>query len=144
MARKKTTGTAPVLCSREGRGWAIRWREREIAPDGTIKKRLRYEALGNISRADAGEILRRRIAEFGSSDAPARSRVTFRTLAQQWEVDVLPMKDKHSTQKNHQHIMKKHLIPQFGELALCEFYHFGPSKLVRDASDQGRVCAEVD
>ena len=101
-------------------GWAIRWREREIAPDGTIKKRLCYEALGNISRAEAGEILRRKMAEFGSSDGPTRSRVTFLTLAQQWEVDVLPTKYKHSTQKNHQHIMEKHLIPRFGELALCD------------------------
>ena len=105
---------------KEGRGWAIRWREREIAPDGTIKKRLCYEALGNISRAEAGEILRRKMAEFGSSDGPTRSRVTFLTLAQQWEVDVLPTKYKHSTQKNHQHIMEKHLIPRFGELALCD------------------------
>jgi integrase len=105
---------------KEGRGWAIRWREREIAPDGTIKKRLCYEALGTISRAEAGEILRRKMAEFGSSDGPTRSRVTFHTLAQQWEVDVLPTKYKHSTQKNHQHIMEKHLIPRFGELALCD------------------------
>ena len=60
------------------------------------------------------------MAEFGSSDGPTRSRVTFLTLAQQWEVDVLPTKYKHSTQKNHQHIMEKHLIPRFGELALCD------------------------
>src|ERR1700736_5636938 len=29
-------------------GWAIRWRELEIAPDGTTKKVLHYEALGKI------------------------------------------------------------------------------------------------
>jgi integrase len=46
--------------------------------------------------------------------------VTFRTLAQQWQVDVLPTKYKHSTQKNHQHIMEKHLIPRFGDLALSD------------------------
>lgn len=116
--RKRQYGSGSLF--KEGRGWAIRWREREIAPDGTIKRRLCYEALGNISRAEAGEILRRKMAEFGSSDGPTRSRVTFLTLAQQWEVDVLPTKYKHSTQKNHQHIMGKHLIPRFGELALCD------------------------
>jgi integrase len=103
-----------------GTGWAIRWRELEIAPDGTIRKRLCYEALGNISRAEAGEILRRKVAESGSSDGPTRSRVTFRTLAQQWQVDVLPTKYKHSTQKNHQHIMEKHLLPRFGDFALSD------------------------
>ena len=105
--RKRQYGSGSLF--KEGRGWAIRWREREIAPDGTIKKRLRYEALGNISRAEASEILRRKMAEFGSSDGPTRSRVTFRMLAQQWETDVLPTKYKHSTQKNHRHIMEKHL-----------------------------------
>jgi hypothetical protein len=116
--RKRQYGSGSLF--KEGRGWAIRWRELEIAPDGTIKKRLCYEALGNISRAEAVEILRRKVAESGSSDVPTRSRVTFRTLAQQWEVDVLPTKYKHSTQKNHQHIMEKHLLPRFGDLALSD------------------------
>ena len=30
---------------------------------------------------------------------------------------MLPTKYKHSTQKNHRHIMEKHLIPRFGDLA---------------------------
>jgi integrase len=54
------------------------------------------------------------------SKRPTRSRVSFQTLARQWEVDVLPTKYKHSTQKNHRHIMEKHLIPRFGALALCD------------------------
>src|SRR5205809_6760824 len=114
--RKRQYGSGSLF--KEGRGWAIRWRELEIAPDGAIKKRLCYEALGSISRAEAVEILRRKVAESGSSDGPTRSRVTFRTLARQWEVDVLPTKYKHSTQKNHRHIMEKHLIPRLGDPAL--------------------------
>ena len=44
----------------EGRkGVGARWREREIAPDGTIKKRLCYEALGN-SPARGWCVLRRK------------------------------------------------------------------------------------
>ncbi|OLC41661.1 MAG: hypothetical protein AUH43_24175 [Acidobacteria bacterium 13_1_40CM_65_14] len=105
MARRKRQHGSGSLF-KEGRGWAIRWRELEIAPDGTIKKRLCYEALGNISRAEAGEILRRKVADAGSGGGPTRSHVTFRTLAHQWEVDVLPTKYKHSTQKTHQHIME--------------------------------------
>jgi integrase len=116
--RKRQYGSGSLF--KEGKGWAIRWREREIAPDGTIKKRLRYEALGSMSRTEAGEILRRKLAESGSSGGPTRSRVVFLTLARQWEVDVLPTKYRHSTQKNHRHIMEKHLIPRFGELPLCD------------------------
>jgi integrase len=32
----------------------------------------------------------------------------------------LTTKYKHSTQKNHRHIMDKHLIPAFGDLGMCE------------------------
>lgn len=34
-------------------------------------------------------------------------------------MDVLT-KYKRSTQKNHRHIMKKHLVPRFGDLTLCD------------------------
>ena len=73
--RKRQYGSGSLF--KEGRGWAIRWREREIAPDGTIKKRLCYEALGNISRAEAGELLRRKMAQFGSSDGPIHEGIAF-------------------------------------------------------------------
>jgi integrase len=116
--RKRQYGSGSLF--KEGRGWAIRWRELEIASDGTIRKRLCYEALGNISRTEAAEILRRRLAESGGSGGPRRSRMTFGTLAQQWTIDVLPTKYKQSTQKNHRHILEKHLMPRFGDLPLCD------------------------
>ena len=58
-------------------------------------------------------------AAAGSSKAPTRSRVAFRTLAAEWQAHVLPMY-KHSTQKNHRHILAKHLMPQFGDKAIVE------------------------
>jgi len=115
--RKRQYGSGSLF--KEGGGWAIRWRELEIAPDGRIKKRKCYEALGNIPRSVAADILRGKVAS-GDGRRPVRSRVTFETLAGQWAVDVLPTKYKRSTQKNHRHIMDKHLIPRFGELALCD------------------------
>jgi integrase len=115
--RKRQYGSGSLF--KEGGGWAIRWRELEIAPDGTIKRRKCYEALGDIPRGEAAEILRGKVAT-GDGKRPTRSRVTFQTLARQWLVDVLPTKYKRSTQKNHRHIMEKHLIPRFGELALCD------------------------
>jgi hypothetical protein len=97
----------------------IRWRELEIGPNGKPRRRKCYEQLGNIPRGEAAEILRGKVAA-GDSKRPQRSRVTFQTLGAQWERDVLPTKYKHSTQKNHRHIMQKHLLPRFGELAMCE------------------------
>ena len=102
----------------EGRGWAIRWRELEIAPDGTIRPVLRYKALGQISRKKANEILAQKVAAAGGK-RPTRSLVTFRTLACDWLKTVLPMY-KPSTQKNHRHIAEKHLLPRFGDKPLSE------------------------
>jgi integrase len=114
--RKRQYGSGCLL--KRGRGWAIRWREPEIAPDGSRRRALRYEALGQVSRRDASEALARHLAAAGGKQ-PTRSQVTFRTLASEWEASVLPMY-KHSTQKHRRFMLKKHLMPRFGDKALCE------------------------
>jgi integrase len=118
MARSKRQYGSGCLLKR-GRGWAIRWRELEIAPDGTTRRVLRYEALGRISRGEAGDILRQRVAAAGNGKTPTRSRITFATLSAEWQAHVLPMY-KASTQKNHRHILGKHLVPRFGEMAIAD------------------------
>src|SRR3954467_11991326 len=74
--RKRQYGSGCLL--QKGTGWAIRWRELEIAPDGTTQRVLRYENLGPVSRKEASGILAQRLVEAGK--APMRSRVTFETL----------------------------------------------------------------
>lgn len=118
MARMKRQYGSGCLLKR-GKGWAIRWREKEIAPDGTARRALRYETLGPMSRKDAADILAQRLAAAGSSRAPVRSRVAFRTFASEWQAHVMPMY-KHSTQKNHRHILEKHLLPRFGDMPIVE------------------------
>ena len=113
--RKRRYGSGCLL--QRGKGWAIRWRELEIAPDGTTQRVLRYENLEPMSRREASDVLSQRIVEAGR--APVRSRVTFEMLANQWQATVTPM-CKPSTQKNHRHILSKHLMPQFGEKAVAD------------------------
>jgi Phage integrase central domain len=118
MARsKRQYGSGCLLKRGRGKGWAIRWREIEIAPDGTNQRVLRYENLGPMSRKGASDILSQRLVEAGK--APVRSRVTFETLANQWQATVMPMY-KPSTQKNHRHILTKHLMPRFAEKAVTD------------------------
>jgi aminoglycoside/choline kinase family phosphotransferase len=116
MTRLKRQYGSGCLIKR-GRGWAIRWREMEIAPDGTRRKVQRYEALGEVTRKQASDTLAQRMAAGGNGSKPTRSRVAFRTLAAEWQAHVLPMY-KHSTQKNHRHILEKHLLPRFGDMAI--------------------------
>ena len=119
MARQRRRQYGSGCLLKRGRGWAIRWRELEIAPDGTIQRRLRYEALGDVTRSQAAETLADRLAASDQGKTPTRSRVAFRTLVAEWQANVVPMY-KHSTQKNHRHIVKKHLVPRFGDMAIAD------------------------
>ncbi len=116
MARRRQYGSGCLLV--KGKGFAIRWRELEIAPDGTRQKVLRYETLGEVTRKEAQETLAQKLAAAGNI-TPQRSRVAFGVVAREWQANVLPIYKK-STQKNHQHILKKHLLPRFDEKPLCE------------------------
>ena len=91
----------------------------EIAPDGTRKKVLRYETLGEVTRKHASNTLALRLAAASNGKASIRSRITFRTLAGEWDTSVLPMY-KHSTQKHRRFMLKKHLLPRFGDRPLSE------------------------
>ena len=129
MTRRKRQYGTGCLLRRKG-GWAIRWRETEIDPDGRRKRVLRYETLGEMSRKQAKDILALRVAAAGTKTTTAPSTLTFRELAVQWQKTVLPMY-KHSTQKNHRHIVTKHLLPRFGD---------GPLTAVRRQDVQAYVA----
>jgi integrase len=114
--RRRQYGSGCLLT--KPNGFAIRWRELEIAPDGSTRKVLRYESLGRVTRKEAQETLAQRLAAAGNH-VPQRSRVTFGTVAREWQANVLPMY-KHSTQKGRRHVLAKHLLPRFGEMPLSE------------------------
>jgi integrase len=118
MARSKRQYGSGCLLEK-GNGWVIRWREWEIAPDGTKKRVLQYETLGEMSRRETSKVLAQKLAAASGTKTPTRSRVTFRTLVNNWETSVLPMY-KPSTQKNHRHIAAKQLVPWFGDKGISD------------------------
>jgi integrase len=91
----------------------------EIAPDGSTKRVLRHQGLEPMSRREAAAILAQKVAASANSTKPTRSRVTFGVLATDWETTVVPMY-MHSTQKNHRHILKKQLLPRFGDMEIAD------------------------
>ena len=117
---ERNVGTGSGCLLKRGRGWAIRWREREIAPDGTTASGCcatkRWGRCRAAKRRHAG-------ARSGRSGMAARGRrgqgSRFDTLAGEWQATVLPMY-KHSTQKNHRHIVAKHLLPRFGDKPIAD------------------------
>lgn len=55
----------------------------------------------------------------GECKTPMRSRLTFATLVPEWLTSVVPM-CKHSTQKHRRYMVKKWLLPHFGDRQLSE------------------------
>ncbi len=89
----------------------------------------------------ASDTLNQRMSAAGTGKTPTRSRVTFRTLAGEWDASVLPMY-KHSTQKHRRFMLKKHLLPRFGDTAICDIDAAGDPG-VRGSSHAGGIRAEV-
>jgi integrase len=121
----------------------IRWRELEIAPDGSRRRVLRYETLGPMSRREAAQILAQKVAAASCTNTPTRSRVTFRTLATEWQASVLPMY-KHSTQKHRRFMLKKHLLPRFGDRALSELTRQEIQVYVAHLTQEGYAPKSID
>ena len=142
MTRSKRQYGSGCLLKR-GKGWAIRWRETEIAPDGTRKKVLRYEALGEVTRKIASDTLAQRLAAAGNRAAPMRSRVTFRTLASEWNASVVPMY-KHSTQIHRRFMLKKHLLPRFGDKELSDITRQEIQAYVAHLTQAGYAPRSID
>jgi len=142
MARSKRQYGSGCLLKR-GKGWAIRWRESEIGPDGKPLKVLKFESLGEVTRKQAQDTLAERVARDGSGRRPVRLRVPFQVLANEWRASVVPMY-KHSTQKNHRHILDKHLIPWFGEKPIQEVTRQEIQMYVAHLTQQGYAPKTVD
>src|SRR5215468_10800555 len=101
--KRRSYGTGCVL--ERGKGLAIRWRERVLQPDGSIKEEMRYRTLGLVSRADANRILRDLI---DGAAVPKAAPIAFSELANRWKAIVLPVR-KYSTRKHHQDILDNKL-----------------------------------
>jgi integrase len=112
--KRRNYGTGCVI--ERGKGLAIRWREKVLQPDGTIKEVMRCKALGPVSRTEANRMLQEFI---DAAAVPRTAPVSFEQLANRWKSIVLPVR-KYSTRKHHQQILDNKLIPFFGEMRTDE------------------------
>src|SRR5262245_51057596 len=111
MARKNEKKRRPyntgcVIETRSGK--AIRWREPVVMADGSIKKVLKYRALGPVSQKEANQALQDQLA---ACRIPRPGPISFEELAATWRTTVLPMYGKYSTRKHHAHILERKLLP---------------------------------
>src|SRR2546428_739603 len=106
VARKHNRPYGTGCVYREGRGWAIRWREAVQDENGTVRFIRRYERVEG-TKTEAEGILRQRMLQVSASPTSISSTaatptgaVTFKEHADKWTEHVLP-KYKLSTETVH-------------------------------------------
>ena len=110
--------TEAVVFSKEERGGRSAGGSSKLLPTARNKRVLRYENLGPMSREGGighfvAEARRsRQSADAIASDVSRRSRTNGKRRCCRCT--------SHSTQKNHRHILSKHLLPRFGEKAVAD------------------------
>ena len=114
MARRREWGSGSIV--KEKRGLAIRWSETVLEKDGSRRRRMMYEFLGDVSRRKARDVLagkveakKKALTAIDHGEPPA-----FKDHAHRWETDILPMY-RYSVRISYSSILKNHLVPQFGE-----------------------------
>lgn len=101
-----------------------RWREDVIRADGSRGRMHRTVVLGLVSefprRRQALTILEERLRPLNRGLRPVQSTMLFREFVQSdWTNLVLPTL-KLSTQHGYRTVLRKHLLPYFGERRLCD------------------------
>jgi integrase len=123
MARKRYQRGQLFLKGRRQKVWVARWREDIIRPDGSTHRLRRSEVLGRLkeylTRRLAERALEQRLSEteINSLSYQPRPTATFREFATKWQKDVLSQL-KPSTRSADQSRIRKHLIPELGDLCM--------------------------
>ncbi len=121
MARRRFQRGQLSVRGKKQKVWVARWREDVVLPDGKVRRPRRCEVLGTLkeypTRRLAERALDQRLAEINSLTYRPRPTATFREFALKWQRDVLSQL-KPSTKSADQSRLKKHLLPQIGELCL--------------------------
>lgn len=124
MARRRYQEGCVYKRGKRRKVWAARWREDVLAPDGTLQRKMRYETLGLVceipSKREARNLLQARLRPINEGRHRPQSTMRFAAfVAEQFELGMLPTL-KFATQRSYSHLLKRHLLPRFGEERLCD------------------------
>lgn len=124
MARSRYQEGCLFIRGKKKKVWVARWREDVIQPGGTVLRILRSETLGPVgeitSRREARTLMHRRLIQLNSGQCRAESTMTFGFfVTEQFEPGILPTL-KYATQKSYRFLLRKHLLPRFGDWRLCD------------------------
>ncbi len=124
MARRRFQRGCLFRRGKRDRVWVARWREDVLLSNGTLGRVHRSEVIGLMrhvpNRKQALALLEERLRSINQGTYKPRSVLTFREFAlEKWEPAILPTL-QHSTQRDYRSLLRRHLLPAFGDKRLCD------------------------
>lgn len=104
--------------------WQARWVEPVVLPNGAIGRVLRNEFVAEVrevaTRRQAQSLLDARLRSLNQGSHKPQATITFRQFVEEhWNQSVLPA-FKPSTIESYSVLLRKHLLPYFGDKPLCD------------------------
>lgn len=124
MARRRYQRGCVFVRGTKRKVWVLRFREDVILPDGQIARVNRSEILGPLADIPTRRIAQRlaesRLRAINQGVYRPRTTLTFREFVEnQWKANLFPT-FKLSTRRGYAQLLRKYLLPFFGESKLTE------------------------
>ena len=104
--------------------WRARWVEPIVLPNGVVGRVLRNEFIAAVrevpTRRQAQALLDEKLRSLNQGSHKPQAVISFRQFVEEhWKQKVLPT-FRPSTAESHSVLLRKHLLPYFGEKRLCD------------------------
>jgi len=140
MTRSRYQNGTLKLRGKRNKVWIARWREDVLGSDGRLQRIRRSIVLGTLAniptRRRARALLDAKLCDLNSGRRQPQSAMPFKTFIEEvWRPAILPTM-KFSTQKLYPHLLRKHLLPVFGDRPLCDIRRVDIQRFVTEKMTQ--------
>jgi integrase len=124
--------------------WVLRWRENVLQPDGSVRRILRAETLGPVSkitRQQARDILQQRLGPLNLGQVRPQSAMTFADFVQtEWKPNA-GLALKRSSVRYYQSQLGTRILPVLGPVSLCSLKRLHIDSLLSELRRTGYPSA---
>ena len=141
MARSQYQNGCLFIRGKRQKVWVARWREEVILADGSADRVMRSVVLGPVSeiagRREARRLLDVHLGPINQGQYRPEATMLFsKFVAECFEPGVLPTL-KFATREIYSFLLRKHLIPQFGDQRLCDISRIQIQQYLLEKLKQG-------
>src|ERR1051325_8905709 len=136
MTRSRYQSGSLTLRGGRNKVWVARWREDVLGMDGKVQRVRRSLVLGTLAkirtRRQARLLLDTKLCDLNAGRRQPQSAMPFRNFIEEvWQPAILPTM-KFSTQKLYPHLLRRHLLPVFGDQPLGDIRRVDIQRLVTE------------